>query len=189
MSPCSIDRSEGERLSGHYICKSCNGPLPHCRSIDVTLEHTTGIDKPLTFVAGGFPGIMCRDLLQRLDPEVIQRDLFLGRVFGPNGKLLDQWVTFHGRRTLIIRGTQHAGHRVCDMCHRVLYFATGLRYLFLAPPADATIFESDLSGLIFPAAMYHKIDLGKWRKKIHADELQVVDEPLDGLGTLVTAGT
>ena len=184
MSPCSTGVQERTRLVAHWVCKACNGPRLGCGAVDVHLQQRSGLHKPLTFVSGGFPGLISHDLLECLDSSIVSRDLCLGTVFGPNNEPLTEWSTFHGRYRLIIRGTQNAGHRICEECHRDLYFATGTRYLFPTPPHDAEIFESDLSGLVLSPALYDRIDFRKWRKKIHVDKLYVVNKPLDGLGVI-----
>ena len=176
MSPCSLDAEEIELAFRTWLCRGCNGPKQGCGAIDVRLQSPLRLDKPLTFVAGGFPGIALKELLWQIDPEIVQRDLKLGRVFRSDGKLLDDWATFHGRYTLIIRGTESISQRVCSDCGRLVYFAMGERYLFPEPPTDADVYESDLSGLILKQREFQRLDLTRWRRGVHVDRVRVGDQ-------------
>jgi hypothetical protein len=55
--------------------------------------------------------------------------------------------------------------------------------LFPAPPSDATIFETHPGGLLVPEDIYQRVALKKWRM-VGIEKLPVLEEPLDGLGTL-----
>ena len=149
--------------------------------MDVKLS-SREIDKPLTFVAGGVPGLLFADFISSLPAEVVSRDLLLGRVFGPDGDFLPGWTTFRGQYRLIVRGTTNISHRTCESCGQLLYFAMGRRHLFPAPPKDAAVFQSDLAGLIVHEHLFPLLDVASWRGRIHVDRLQVAKTSLDGLG-------
>jgi hypothetical protein len=60
----------------------------------------------------------------------------------------------------------------------------GKRYLYPAPPPDATLLESDTLGLVMPESVFNTLDLSPWRKaEVH--RLPVLDAPLDGFGQLL----
>ena len=141
-------------------------------------------DAPLTFVMGAGVPIILRRFLDALGAEIIERDLALGAVLDPRGEPVQDWVTFCGRRRLIIRGSKNVSYRECGDCGRHVYFAMGKRYLFPSPPNDATIFESDLFGLVVPGLLYERLQVREWRG-LTIDELPVLSAPLDSLGELL----
>ncbi len=128
-------------------------------------------------------GFIHNELLQLLEKTIVQRDLLLGRVFAEDASCFADWHTFRGRRRQIVRGSKHAGYRVCEECGSTAYSAMGKRYLFPEPPDGVDIFESDLAGLVFRAHLLEHIDLKKYRK-LQVDKLHVLDPPPDGLGVL-----
>lgn len=142
-------------------------------AIDVRLQSPATLQKPMTILAGGFPGFVWKEFLFQLPRDILARDLLLGSVTQENGKPLDSWATFQGRHRIIIRGTKHITERVCQECGRHVYFAAGKRYLSEVPPADAEIFESDLSGLIVSPSAFEALNTSQWRKGIHVDRLVV----------------
>lgn len=182
MDGCDLEKPAYAEARETWLCTGCCAPKPEVRSIDVHLEERPG-DKPLNLVSGCGLGVIFRPFLEKFPADIVERDLYLGKVYGPNGEEIPDWLTFRGRRRVIVRGTKHAGTRVCDQCGRDVYFAMDKTYLYPAPPSDATLFESDLTGLVFPLDLYEQLDLGKWRKlKIY--KLRIVDDPPDGLGIL-----
>lgn len=183
-SGCTVEPQELARLEKFAICSSCHGPRGYHNPIHVRIEQKKGVHKPLDTAVNRFPGLILRSLLETFDRSAVEQDLYLGNVFGPDNELLEQWATYHGRRRLIVRGTQDVACRVCEVCQQTLYYASGKRHLFPTPPEDTQIFESDLAGLIFREDAFRKLDFRAWRRKVYIDELPIADESLDGLGEL-----
>jgi hypothetical protein len=184
MNPCSIDKSTVEAARSIWLCQGCNHPKPNAQAIDVTIQGFEPDDPPLNFVYGfGIP-LAHKDFLFSFGEDIVVRDLFLGRVFLSNGKPLDDWVTFRGRYQLIIRGTRNVSYRQCTECARYVYFAMGPRYLYPAPPVDAAMFESDLSGLIVSRELFDRVVLDRWEKLV-CERLPVLTAPKDGLSQLI----
>jgi hypothetical protein len=123
------------------------------------------------------------ELLEQLGTEEVERDLMLGRVFGPDGKVIPNWVTFRGKHYLIVRGAKHAGSRRCPACGRALYFAMGKGFLYPMPPAGIDIFEGSRFGLVLTERIFDRLDLGKWGK-FGIEKLDVPAVPPDALGVL-----
>jgi hypothetical protein len=157
----------------------------------------------MNFASGCLP-LARLSFLLRLGEERVRRELYLGKVFGPDGSRWDDWVTFRGRRGLIVRGTKHAGNRVCAECGRNLYFGMHPRYLYPQPPTDVEIFESSLGGLILPEHVAIQVGIDgrirhfrdgevvEWRdaelgvnpRRLLVEPLKVLPEPKDGLPPL-----
>jgi len=135
---------------------------------------------------GGVP-LVHRDLLSLLGDRDIERDLYIGRVFGRGGTLLNDWVTARGRRNLILRGSQEAVYRICRNCSRVFYFSRNNYYLHPAPPNDTAIFESNLCGLVVAREIGERViaekHARKWRR-LAIEPLFLLDPPPDGFGVL-----
>lgn len=180
MNPCSMPREEYERARASWLCTGCAGPRLGTGIVDVTIQETHPVDAPLTFVSGCGVGLVHQELLVTLGADSVRKDLLLGRVFGPSGSEIEGWSTFRGRRRLAIRGTSNVGLRRCAVCGRQLYFATGKRYLFPAPPSGITIFESHLWGLVIDSDLMRSISVGAW-PKLEVEELKIRKEPSDDL--------
>ena len=137
--------------------------------------------KPLDSLWACGVGIIHRELLDLIGEDIVDRDLHLGKVTNSRGKEVAEWVTFHGRETVIVRGSKEARYSTCPECGRNRYYAAGKRYLFPAPTDEASIYQSHLSGLVVPPDVYERVASVKWRT-IGVDKLRIVDEPADGLG-------
>jgi hypothetical protein len=183
MSSCSLTHETRDEARRSWMCAECLRPKPYVRSVDVWIQDRRPADKPMNFVTGAGPPIVHRELLEVIGADIVGRDLYIGRVFGKGGKEIRDWVTARGRRRVILRGTTGAGYRLCPMCGRTLYSATGAPYLYPAPPADATVFESDLFGIVVPHEIYERAAAKKWRR-LDITKLPILDPPPDGLGVL-----
>lgn len=184
MHPLDLTDEEYELATRTWLCPGCKQPKPGVREVDVRIENRNIDVSPLNGVMGCWIPVARRDFLFSFGEDLVKRDLFLGRVFGPDQKQMEELVTFRGKCSLIVRGHKHVSHRVCDECGRQVYFAMiGGRYLFPEPPTDIAIFESDLLGLIVPDDLFRRVDLRRWRKITH-EELPVAEWPLDGLQDL-----
>jgi hypothetical protein len=181
--PCFLQKVRRAQPSRPWMCLGCGTTKTGVTGVDVALQDRVPRDKPLNLVWGGGLGLIHQDLIDCIGPEIVKRDLNLGRVVGKAGTEVPGWYTFHGRCGVIIRGSKDAGFRTCDLCGRPVYFAMGKRYLFPAPPQNATIFESHLHGLVVPEFICERIATKQWRR-LGIRELPVLDEPLDGFGPL-----
>ncbi len=184
MVPCDLTDVAYEHARHTWLCTGCCVPKPGIQAVDVYLQETPR-DKPLNFVNGCGVNVVFTEFLEKLPQDAVQSDLYLGNVFGPNGKQLTDWRTFRGRRRIIVRGSKKAGHRQCVNCGRDVYFAMGQRFLYPEPPKDVTLIESDL-GLVLPQEIFAKSVIGRW-PKLRIDMLPVLDMPRDGLGELLQA--
>ncbi len=183
MNPCALVKPAYTEATKTWLCTGCAYPKPGVERIDACIQDAAP-DGPLNFVNGcGLP-LARKSFLLALGEERIKRDLYLGDVFGPDGSRLDDWVTFRGKRGLIVRGTKHPGHRVCSECGRNVYFALYPRYLYPQPPSDVEIFESSLFGLIFPESVATQVGIGGKIRGVTVERLKVLQEPKDGLPEL-----
>ena len=186
MNPCSRTKESRANTDGTWRCTGCAAPKPDVQSINVHLQATPR-DKPLNFVYGCAVTVVYKPFLIKFPQQLVERDLYLGNDYGPKGKLIPDWVTVHGRRRLIIRGTKEAGTRRCTDCGRDVYSSQGESYLYPQPPNDVVIFErAGGGGLIVPEELFNALDIGTWRR-LHIERLQVLDPPPDGLGELPNA--
>jgi hypothetical protein len=183
MHPCYETKEAHAEAMRTTLCPGCAFPRPGVTSVDVRLQERSPRDKPLNIMFASGVGLVHRELLDLIGEDLARRELYLGRVFGNRGNEVADWVTFRGRNRVIVRGSKDAEYRTCKRCGRNIYHATGKRYLYPAPPSEATIFESDLSGLVLPPDVYDRVATRKWRK-LGVDKLPVLDQPTDGLGTI-----
>ena len=162
MNPCFLAEDAYAEAKRSWLCSGCCSPKPGFGAVDARLQEAPK-DKPLNFVMGcGLP-VAYGKFLDRLGESLVERDLSLGQVFGPDGTRLEDWVTFRGRRRLIIRGSREVSYRRCTECGRDVYFAMGKRYLYPNPPQDVALFESDLFGLVLPEEIFLRVAIEERR--------------------------
>jgi hypothetical protein len=150
-------------------------------SISTQIQESSPPDPPLNFIHGCSLPIAHQQLITQLGEDFVRENFFLGRLYGPNDEIIDHWTTFKGKRALIIRGSDDVSHRVCTVCGRHVYFATGMQYLYPAPQLGVEVFESHLFGLVLTAPVFERLDLSIWRH-LSVEELPVLKKPRDSLG-------
>jgi hypothetical protein len=148
LNPCSVDKESYKKAQHSWLCSQCLSPRESWETVDFEIQESAPDDPPLNFVNGCGLGVVRRDFLEELGLQVVQRDLYLGNLRGPNGALIENWMTFRGKQRVIIRGSTNVSFRRCTECSRIVYFAMGKRYLFPSPSENADIFGSDLYGLV-----------------------------------------
>ncbi len=187
MNACSPKRESIAIAQQTWVCTEGPHPKPNAQIVDVWLQERTPPDRPLNFLMLGGVPLVHRELLSLLGEDNIERDLYVGRVFGRGDKLLEDWVTARGRRRVILRGVKEASYRLCPDCGRILYSSHDDCYLFPAPPPETAIFESSLFGLVVTREIGERVlaekRARKWRR-IAIDPLQILDPPPDGFGVL-----
>lgn len=179
MRPCSMGDKEYLAATQSWLCLECCSPKYGTHSIDVRIKDIAP-EGPLNFINGcGLP-VAKRSFLYRFGQERVSRDLYTGRVFGPSGQEVPDWITFRGKHELIVRGSERAQFRKCNGCGRILYFAMGQRYLFPEPPDDIVLYESNLFGLIVPEWLAVQCDMTK-PAGVRSDRLMLAEGPRDGI--------
>ena len=184
MDACELDDHADSNALKKLVCPDCYELKRENIPIDVRLSERIIKDAPLNFVVDLLIGVARRGFLDIFGKEIVDRDLYIGKVLGPDGKQIDDWVTFRGRQPLMVRGSRHFGNRTCKVCGRNAYFAMGKRFIFPSPPIDATIFESNRRGLVIPSSLFERIDMTKYRRKFNIENLHIPTEPPDGFGIL-----
>jgi hypothetical protein len=183
LNSCTLDKRTHDAAVRAWLCTGCNAPRPSVGAINIQIQEDRPPNVPITFIYGYGVILAHTNLIERLDFESVRRDLLLGEVRDSSGSLLNGWVTVRGRRRLIIRGTKHVSHRVCDSCGRHVYFAMGMRYLFPSPASDASIFESNLFGLVVSASILEKTSLRR-KSGFGMEVLRALPQSRDSLGEL-----
>ena len=179
LNPCSLDKAAYQEARQTWLCPGCCDPKPDVHQLDAHIQDEQP-EGPLNMVNGCGLAMARRSFLLLFGEGRVLRYLNLGKVYGPGGKILDDWVTFIGKHKLFVRGSKQAQHRVCSECGRDLYFAMGTNYLYPEPPQGVELFQSDLWGLIVPADIAETLEIDEF-KGIWVERLEVLAEPLDGL--------
>jgi hypothetical protein len=184
MNPCSLTKAARREARQTWLCTGCCAPKPSSDPIDAYLEERPR-DKPLNFINGTSLTVIYKPFLDQFPAEAVARDLILGSIYGPRGRLLTDWVTLRGRKEVIIRGSKDAGYRICTDCGRKVYFAMDREYLYPALPLETDIFErSGGGGIVVSTRASSGIDLSPYRR-LDVIDLPVLDRPLDGFDELV----
>jgi len=176
-----IAREYRKEAESTWFCTGCGHPKPAFQAIDIRVQENP-IEGPALNSEWGVP-IARKDFLAMLGENNIQKYLYIGKVFGPNNEIVNDWVTFRGKEKLIVRGSKNAQHRSCDQCGRNVYFAMGKSYLYPSPPKGIALFESDLCGLIMPETLFPAIDPARL-KGLLVEKLPVLSSPRDGFAEL-----
>lgn len=182
MDACNLTREARKLAPSEWKCEGGIHAKPDIGPINVHISHHRIGDKPLNFVTDGVH-LALRSFLNQFGQEILARDLILGKVFGPDGRLNDEWVTYRGRRRIIVRGSHCTGCRTCDVCGRTLYSFKGEPYLYPTPPSDADVFEANVMGMVISESIFSHLVMSP-KSKIAVSRVEVIDPPLDGLGTL-----
>jgi hypothetical protein len=196
MSPGEMTKEAEEEAYTTWSCPDCKFPKPGTKQLDVQIVNST-LQGPLNFATRCCIPLAKLSFLMRLGKERVERELYLGKVFGPKGEIMNDWVTFRGKRGIIVRGTEKAGYRACPKCDRNFYFALGPYYLYPQPPIEVEIFGASLCGLVIPVSVAIEAEFvekvsrgrGEWVKlakikHVHLQKLTVLDKPKDCLPPL-----
>lgn len=183
MSPCTLEKSTLAQARETWLCVGCGAPKPLSGAVDVQIQEEQPEDVPLTFVNGCGVILARRDFLDVLGHARVKVDLLLGVVKGPSGKVIADWLTVRARNQVIVRGSKNVSYRCCEICGRHVYFAMGSRYLFPAPIAGASIYETDLYGLLVTSDVIDGVPLKMW-PRLGVERLRVLAHPKDSLGDL-----
>lgn len=182
MDGCDLTKEADSDARRSWLCTGCNSPKPGVGAIDVRIRAVPG-KEPLNAVVGWGVPIASKAFLDAIGNDLVQRELYLGRVYGPGGQELTEWATFRGKYHLIVRGSENVSHRRCAECGRDVYFAMDKKYLYPSPPPGVSLFESHMCGLILAEDVFSRSGIEKW-PGLWIDKLSVADAPEDSLGEL-----
>jgi len=110
MNPCCDTKDSYAEAQRTWLCPGCGYPKPGVKAVDVWLQDRSPRDKPLNFVYGSGVGLIHKELLDLIGAEIVQRDLYIGRIIGDRGNEVKDWVTFRGRRGVFVRGSKKCFH-------------------------------------------------------------------------------
>lgn len=184
MSPCTLEKRAYAEAVETWLCTGCGAPKSAVGAIDVQIEEEQPANEPITFVNGCGVVLARSDFLQLLGEARVQADLLLGKVSASSGKVISNWVTVRGRHRVIVRGSKNVSYRCCESCGRHVYFAMGARYLSPSPAGKASIYESDLYGLVVASSVLEGVSFRNW-SKLGIENLKVLPKPKDALGDLL----
>jgi hypothetical protein len=180
MNPCSLRREWIWEERPSWMCSQCGEVLRGTGSVDLFIQEKTPENTPLNMVSGCGVGVAQAAFLELLREEGVEHLLRIGRVFGPNGELLEKWRSFHSDPRVIVRGELRAGNRICPECGRCHYFAQGTRFLCPRPPTTLELYYGGVGSIIVSERIRSKVFGQNWRM-LEMERLPILDEPLDGL--------
>jgi hypothetical protein len=109
-------KAEYRRARETWLCTGCARLQRDVQSVDVHIQGSRPERIPLSFVSGVGVGIAQKAFLICLGERRIERDLMIGRLYNAGGQLIDDYVTFRGRRRVLIRGGSKSAYRYCEQC-------------------------------------------------------------------------
>jgi hypothetical protein len=188
-----MDKGQYWQARDTWLCNGCGAPKPGTEKIDIILQNTELGPVPLNMISGTGLGIGRRPFFEELGWRGVSRDLWLGAVHRDDGKLCEDWVSYHGRHPIIVRGKELASYRVCRECSRVVYFAKDDSYLCPPPPSSVDVFDAGNSLLVVSDRLFDLSSIKPLWHGLKVSELPVLETPLDGFDEIVspylTSGT
>jgi hypothetical protein len=174
-----------EQESQLWRCGSCSRIKAKTGAIKAVIQESPLDRVALNFVFGYDLGIAHKEFLNSLGIGIVNRHLELGPLFSEDRGLLDQWVTFHGKARIFVRGSLRAQYRKCTECDRYQYFGIGKHYLYPEPLEGVCIFYSGNGGIVVVEELLDHVAVNKWRD-LKCEELPVLSSPLDGFDELTS---
>ncbi len=169
---------------GTLYCKECFQVWEEIEAIDVVIDDWEYLNPrvPFTFFEQPMLPVVHSSFLDCFRPDLVARDLYLGRVYIGKGVLQPDWFTVRSRHRLIVRGTEHVSLRWCEACGRPVYYASAGFFLYPEPAVDVAYFTNDADFVVRPDC----VDIRRLRKmrRVALEEIPVVDAPLDGYGVI-----
>ena len=107
----------------------------------------------------------------------------LGKVYLGDGTLLEDYVSFTGKKRTLVRGSEKSFYRICSECNRIRYHADYPWYILESSIPETSITEGwPKQGFVINQELRGRIDKSKW-KGIYISKLPVLEEPKDGIKT------
>ena len=104
-TPCNLAKDADAEAMKTWLCPGCMSPKPGVTSVDTKLNWVP-CNVRLNMIFGADLGVATKKFLTTLGDDLVQRDLYLGRVYGPDGRELTKFVNFHGKHRVIVRGSK-----------------------------------------------------------------------------------
>jgi hypothetical protein len=184
----STNRSEPVNAAGEWLRDAKNEILcPECRKIkDGWYPNPINIvlfEPPTRRIAGGVWGtglsIFNVDFIQQIKPYL--DGFVIGKCFGPDGRLLQEYVTCYSRHWILQRGDKQSEYWICKACE-VIYQSgwSGPQYTLRGYLTDARIYMSSGGRMYIDDKIASKLDFSPWPDVV-LKRIKVCDKPQDGL--------
>lgn len=180
MDACSVDRDWFNQTHSQWECSGCGLVRPDVGPVDSVIgERTPPGHSPMNGIWGTGLFVASWNILELFGAETIARDLHIGRLFVNGGRRqLSDWVTFHGKKLVVVRGSKKVGYRRCSKCGRQIYFAVDSSYLSPEPNEPGTLLQWS-RGLVIRGSL--PSGLSGPLTGVRVTPLPVLSEPRDGL--------
>ncbi len=161
-SICYPDPSWLKEFKAKHVCPACKEIYPDVRksALDVWLEEPPDVSAVNAVEPPGINIARC-DFLNLFSAEVTKY-LKLGRIFTGDGTLVEEFVTFVGRRRLPIRGSEKSYfYGICHLCGGFNYLPAYPWYVMRACLFDQPLYESwGEDGLVVTQALRDRVEKG-----------------------------
>jgi hypothetical protein len=177
---CEVDRNSAGKSELSWACQGCKHiridvPLPSIKILKETL-----MDIPISGLNVGNTMVVRKDFVHALNGLVLEQ-LDFGELLDEANNVIEGFVTVRAKHYTWMRGKENVSIRKCECCGRVLYYASGKRYLCGHSFDENSVLSSDLSGLVFPENIFESLNFNFPKKSTVIEKLEVLDSPRDGL--------
>ena len=167
----------GEKAVGKIMCPICKSikrswyPKP----IDIVLQ-----DNPDHRLCGGVcwigVKIFHKDFINQILPYL--NAFVCGKTLGPDGKVIDEYVTCYTNKRIVVRGGKGSEYNTCDECGTWSKGFVEPQYVLRDYLTDARIYQDRHSSLIIDEKLANELDFSPW-PDADLEPIAIVDEPLD----------
>ena len=166
-----------------YCCSSCNYRKPELshEPIDIKTVERPPL-APIVVQHENSVHILLRSFLELFE-DVLDDSVLMGKVYGPDNKTYDQFVTVTTCHMLPIRGTKESLFKICSTCKRPNYYPMPFNYGYVTVDSlkpGRLLYIHRLEPLVIRSDLLSRID-AKTRRRLRITELPVKTEAEDGI--------
>jgi hypothetical protein len=102
----------------------------------------------------------------------------LGKCFGPDGRLIDEYVTCYTKARIVVRGAEGSKYRICNTCGAIPSGYIEPRHVLNSYLYGAKVYQDYHTALLVDEAIIEDLDFSKW-PDAELKKVEIREEPLD----------
>ena len=102
----------------------------------------------------------------------------LGKCFGPDGRLIEEYVTCYTRTRIVVRGAKGSEYRICNTCGAIPSGYMEPRHVLSSYLYGASVYQDYHTALLVDEAIIQSLDFSKW-PDAELQKTEIREEPLD----------
>lgn len=155
-------------------CGNCRRDL-YPEPLNVELKQWPSLRLSDGVVFGGMD-IFHRDFIGQIRKYL--DDFVFGKCFGPDGRLIDEYVTCYTRERIPVRGGKGSKYRICNTCGAIPSGYIEPRHVLSSYLYGASVYQDYQTAILVDEAIVKSLDFSKW-PDADLQKVEIRDEPLD----------